>query len=252
MRGKDHVVRLFDCRHGITPAYAGKRGKGQGKNILGRDHPRLCGEKFSIHCKVICRKGSPPPMRGKAISAAPGDHIFRITPAYAGKSVRWFPARYGIRDHPRLCGEKLLMDTFVTSSCRITPAYAGKSFFGTMIGIPKQDHPRLCGEKVKSLVQQHSGTGSPPPMRGKVPAGCRSDRQSGITPAYAGKRRESTGKGHTFQDHPRLCGEKQHGFYAGTQHLGSPPPMRGKAVYAVQVLRKLWITPAYAGKRGYL
>ena len=228
MRGKEAKDRAKTFWGGITPAYAGKSITMAMLVTSGKDHPRLCGEKFSIHCKVICRKGSPPPMRGKAISAAPGDHIFRITPAYAGKSVRWFPARYGIRDHPRLCGEKLLMDTFVTSSCRITPAYAGKSFFGTMIGIPKQDHPRLCGEKKRKYGKRSHISGSPPPMRGKAARILCWNTTSRITPAYAGKRVSLT--------------------LVRLPSAGSPPPMRGKVhgYLCDSAVRR--ITPAYAGK----
>ena len=49
-----------------------------------------------------------------------------------------------------------------------------------------------------------------------------------ITPAYAGKRRIRRPAEPAFQDHPRLCGEKQHDFKHFTPPLGSPPPMRGK------------------------
>ena len=47
-------------------------------------------------------------MRGKA-------HVFlvvlrhiRITPAYAGKSIIIYHRKYGVLDHPRLCGEKFV------------------------------------------------------------------------------------------------------------------------------------------------
>ena len=49
-----------------------------------------------------------------------------------------------------------------------------------------------------------------------------------ITPAYAGK----SPLVHLFkrhlQDHPRLCGEKEHIELGISILLGSPPPMRGK------------------------
>ena len=54
-----------------------------------------------------------------------------------------------------------------------------------------------------------------------------------------------------FEDHPRLCGEKQHDFKHFTPPLGSPPPMRGKAGIAFAVLVVVGITPAYAGKRSW-
>ena len=85
-------------------------------------------------------------MRGKARSVCTYFHRLRITPAYAGKSDV-VPDHFEITwDHPRLCGEKGLIEIlengelgspppmrgkarevyFLGLPCRITPAYAGK------------------------------------------------------------------------------------------------------------------------------
>ena len=45
-------------------------------------------------------------MRGKVAEDHLMDKIPRITPAYAGKSVRWLQGQPLLQDHPRLCGEK--------------------------------------------------------------------------------------------------------------------------------------------------
>ena len=45
-------------------------------------------------------------MRGKAVPPKIGSNIVRITPAYAGKSMRVFCVGDWVMDHPRLCGEK--------------------------------------------------------------------------------------------------------------------------------------------------
>ena len=50
----------------------------------------------------------------------------------------------------------------------ITPAYAGKSYIQQFPRKFFRDHPRLCGEKSCTSSRVRSGTGSPPPMRGKV------------------------------------------------------------------------------------
>ena len=86
-------------------------------------------------------------MRGKVFSVCIGITNVRITPAYAGKrsiSRSNLPLK---RDHPRLCGEKLIslhksssergspppmrgkvfFNDFSHGLLRITPAYAGKS-----------------------------------------------------------------------------------------------------------------------------
>ena len=70
----------------------------------------------------------------------------------------------------------------------ITPAYAGKSAFIDGMSCEKQDHPRLCGEKFSRVSPSARTSGSPPPMRGKVPQFYFSQIVYRITPAYAGKR----------------------------------------------------------------
>ena len=70
---------------------------------------------------------------------------------------------------------------------RITPAYAGKRvqrFWRVAYG---KDHPRLCGEKLTAPEIKRGGTGSPPPMRGKVVDVPVRTIENRITPAYAGK-----------------------------------------------------------------
>ena len=45
MRGKAGQAMLELQKARITPAYAGKRLSDEGKKLITRDHPRLCGEK---------------------------------------------------------------------------------------------------------------------------------------------------------------------------------------------------------------
>ena len=168
-------------------------------------------------------------MRGKAWVESPLHDADRITPAYAGKSGAKNVGNRPSKDHPRLCGEKLILLHRQKSPAgspppmrgkgrlrqrrqhhrRITPAYAGKSFHDFLQKCQKWDHPRLCGEKTKSRCRFSSSKGSPPPMRGKVLQ--QSDRKphSGITPAYAGKSVRSQALPDAVRDHPRLCGEKK-------------------------------------------
>ena len=147
MRGKVFHLLVYSRQEGITPAYAGKRLLTicDGNDI--EDHPRLCGEKSLTLCTSYNRKGSPPPMRGKAFFTFFQEIVNGITPAYAGKSIRL--SSYGLKDwdHPRLCGEKDVNESIRTakagspppmrgkaqsdiannSTKGITPAYAGKS-----------------------------------------------------------------------------------------------------------------------------
>ena len=54
------------------------------------------------------------------------------------------------------------------------------------------------------------------------------------------------------KDHPRLCGEKPLFLRRYPDLKGSPPPMRGKAFGGIHVVICQGITPAYAGKRGFV
>ena len=106
VRGKVVVSRNLCLLSGITPACAGKS-ELQALVLSGqRDHPRVCGEKYSLACCFWPASGSPPRVRGKEDTAGSLDAVRGITPACAGKrcAKRLPPCRYG--DHPRVCGEK--------------------------------------------------------------------------------------------------------------------------------------------------
>ena len=99
--GFDSVIAAF----GITPAYAGKSLLYVVLTIFNWDHPRLCGEKMFCPSRPF-DAGSPPPMRGKANRFTCSNCVYRITPAYAGKSAEDTTQLCCHGDHPRLCGEK--------------------------------------------------------------------------------------------------------------------------------------------------
>ena len=72
---------------------------------------------------------------------------------------------------------------------------------------------------------------------------------AGITPAYAGKRKNFFVLSQIERDHPRLCGEKSTTKKRNRAAEGSPPPMRGKDEDHRTKAVMSGITPAYAGKR---
>ena len=86
MRGKEGLFAGNQGEERITPAYAGKSITGYWNLVAVEDHPRLCGEKSSIHTLGKKQSGSPPPMRGKEGKLENLTDSVRITPAYAGKS----------------------------------------------------------------------------------------------------------------------------------------------------------------------
>ena len=91
---------------GITPACAGKSASHGCGSRGWRDHPRVCGEKCYNGVVKIFSRGSPPRMRGKVLLHLVTVEEIRITPAYAGKSIRLVSGDSIIKDHPRVCGEK--------------------------------------------------------------------------------------------------------------------------------------------------
>ena len=113
----------------ITPACAGNSPAAFPPDFPAWDHPRVCGEQ-----QIMCRQkaavaGSPPRVRGTATERKREFCICRITPACAGNSdpgrsqipgLGITPACAGNRlseekgrctgkDHPRVCGEQLLI-----------------------------------------------------------------------------------------------------------------------------------------------
>ena len=167
MRGKVIHPLVLDVKIGITPAYAGKRRKGMVHDGYGRDHPRVCGEKFAGLYAYQMDEGSPPRMRGKesrtgGIPAAGG-----ITPAYAGKSRRGsLCGQADAGSPPRMRGKVKLWIPY-GQHFGITPAYAGKRCTRRSMTVCFWDHPRVCGEKGCCRFSSLNHSGSPPRMRGK-------------------------------------------------------------------------------------
>ena len=172
VRGKVARRGLAFSGFGITPACAGKSSSAKMQPTTRWDHPRVCGEK-SLLMKLMCfMVGSPPRVRGKAVVCLSVEADEGITPACAGKRTDELFCVRVVRDHPRVCGEKLWhprrRKTASGSPPRvrgkgrcgrvrqpergITPACAGKSEWATLPSGRVKDHPRVCGEK------PHSGT----------------------------------------------------------------------------------------------
>ena len=69
-----------------------------------------------------------------------------------------------------------------------------------------------------------------------------------ITPAHAGKTRDTDGLTAENRDHPRACGENSAEGFEQKLPLGSPPRMRGKHTPELKNTPNGRITPAHAGK----
>ena len=88
MRGKAIDRHFPEPCFGITPAYAGKRGRNKSGQPAAKDHPRVCGEKYLSILRQLTPLGSPPRMRGKDDYKLLRKISERITPAYAGKRLK--------------------------------------------------------------------------------------------------------------------------------------------------------------------
>ena len=89
-RGKAALANIAPNPARITPAWAGKRTASRLTQKSGRDHPRMGGEKAAYLRAVCGPKGSPPHGRGKGQGALDCRFLERITPAWAGKSGRFY------------------------------------------------------------------------------------------------------------------------------------------------------------------
>ena len=167
MRGKGCACAQCASGGGITPAYAGKSPSQPYRLPDSQDHPRVCGEKTSSFISGAPIWGSPPRMRGKETCKKACEVSWGITPAYAGKRPLRCHLRSAVRDHPRVCGEKVNIGRdnnaprgspprmrgkafpgrLQGSFPGITPAYAGKRPGPQVRREGCQDHPRVCGEK---------------------------------------------------------------------------------------------------------
>ena len=174
-----------------------------------KDHPRVYGENSGCCAYPLMMVGSPPRIRGKH-PANPAIHDGTgITPAYTGKTARFFARCRGKWDHPRVYGENQETEAIVTheqgspprirgkhpanpaihDGTGITPAYTGKTHARGTACKSYRDHPRVYGENAKASSIKIVFKGSPPRIRGKLFARRVHKPEDGITPAYTGKTR---------------------------------------------------------------
>ena len=106
----------------------------------------------------------------------------------------------------------------------------------------------MCGEKDYISREELKEAGSPPRVRGKVLVLPFPSNTRRITPACAGKSSLFISVIGAYKDHPRVCGEKQGLFGFVRRRGGSPPRVRGKALYNSRLGFCAGITPACAGK----
>ena len=125
-------------------------------------------------------------MRGTEYFSATIAEYQGITPACAGNSYLAYGKEYGVKDHPRVCGEQAGVSEKRLESVgspprvrgtvrqsfediygvRITPACAGNSAKKSNSRRMNKDHPRVCGEQGAWCIFGAWCRGSPPRVRG--------------------------------------------------------------------------------------
>ena len=127
VRGKDLLDAAQQAYPGITPACAGKREGYHNGLVCGRDHPRVCGEKYWITGSALIVVGSPPRVRGKV-------NVSGGVLSYRG-------------DHPRVCGEK--KTSIFAPLCRLgsPPRVRGKAAPHILAEKPKRITPACAGKR---------------------------------------------------------------------------------------------------------
>ena len=198
------------------------------KAELAGAHPRVGGENRRDGEGTPLSEGSSPRGRGKLRRRPAQPHVFRLIPAWAGKTS---PGRNSVASdgaHPRVGGENSTGEYFGATSmgssprgrgkppCAhrsrrsvgLIPAWAGKTPAGTRSARASKAHPRVGGENVGTLRGGAAAAGSSPRGRGK-PHDWRV--------LHGGR-----------AAHPRVGGENPTVEAAVSAYAGSSPRGRGK------------------------
>ena len=116
--------------------------------------PRVCGEKFHPGVTANSIKGSPPRMRGKGSDLPRRMRSQRITPAYAGKRRRRRVPAYPSWDHPRVCGETLMLAMAWTHLPGSPPRMRGKGTAIRVDCVPVGITPACAGKGPPDACRQ--------------------------------------------------------------------------------------------------
>ncbi len=105
----------------------------------------------------------------------------------------------------------------------------------------------MCGEQKMRTNLLVLYPGSPPRVRGTDWSASIMRSPGGITPACAGNRIFDPISGDWKRDHPRVCGEQTQVVDTWAGKVGSPPRVRGTAMFKKMNSSRTGITPACAG-----
>ena len=126
MRGKPFAwsARIFGERN--IPAYAGKTRYANICWLTPKEHPRVCGENSSQLRLPNPQRGTSPRMRGKLAEVKNAMTGGRNIPAYAGKTTCCSAVTSMPAEHPRVCGENMVVLNVQTVGNGTSPRMRGK------------------------------------------------------------------------------------------------------------------------------
>ena len=171
------------------------------------------------------------------------------------------------RDHPRVCGEHLIVaigmavgqgssprvrgtrgaDRPRDQDAGIIPACAGNTAGARSCTAWRRDHPRVCGEHSRRTATVSVTLGSSPRVRGTLHGAGVAHERVGIIPACAGNTQPGRNLGRRRRDHPRVCGEHSAENMSANAQAGSSPRVRGTPHSYFPIDAHCGIIPACAG-----
>ena len=172
--------------------------------------------------------GTSPRMRGK-----PDDDVIeavqkRNIPAYAGKTFVTGKDAFFMAEHPRVCGENLIIESHKLSPSGTSPRMRGKPLLDDYSRVTPVEHPRVCGENFIQAFLKSDISGPSPRQRGKRKPQRISSSVDRNIPAYAGKTSPKPAANSPDTEHPRVCGENFIAKISFISLAGTSPRMRGK------------------------
>ena len=126
VRGKRHGLRWCHRRNGLIPACAGKTNLNVSAHPHTWAHPRVCGENLHDAKSSFIPIGSSPRVRGKLFPLIFCGKTQGLIPACAGKTPNSPVLNVFTWAHPRVCGENLLNEVFVSCTPGSSPRVRGK------------------------------------------------------------------------------------------------------------------------------
>ena len=211
--------------------------------------------------------GSSPRLRGTPNGLRVRRYCVRFIPAFAG-NARPNPPAPAVRSvHPRVCGERGLIESFEltrsgssprlrgTPAChvphalpdRFIPAFAGNAPRYPPVVVLATVHPRVCGERRRAEKCRQALVGSSPRLRGTLRISTYLNHAVRFIPAFAGNA-ETPNLDHPHSSvHPRVCGERRPAVLDLGDDSGSSPRLRGTHARGAHVGETGRFIPAFAG-----